>query len=140
MRQSGWRGVCALALALLLFGVTQGVFGQNTLEVRKVATAPKLDADVDPIWQQATPLKTTVVGGANLPGGGTEVTFRAVNAGDTMYFLVQYADPTESSRRSPYQKQADGTWVKVVDPKDKGGDTNLVYEDKFAMIWAIRSQ
>ncbi|MBI2958347.1 MAG: ethylbenzene dehydrogenase, partial [Chloroflexi bacterium] len=40
-------------------------------------------------------------------------------------------------RRAPFQKQADGTWKKLSDPNDKGGDNNLYYEDKMAMIWNI---
>jgi hypothetical protein len=38
-------------------------------------------------------------------------------------------------RRFPYQKQADGTWKKLKDANDKGGDDNVYYEDKFALIW-----
>jgi hypothetical protein len=53
--------------------------------------------------------------------------------------LVQYDDPTQSVRRFPYQKQADGSWKKLTDPKDKGGDDNLYYEDKFALIWNINN-
>jgi DNA-binding beta-propeller fold protein YncE len=44
-----------------------------------------------------------------------------------IYFLIQYADPTESKRRAPYQKQPDGSWKKLSDPNDKGGDDNVVY-------------
>jgi len=40
-------------------------------------------------------------------------------------------------RRFPYQKQADGSWKKLSDPSDKGGDDNMFYEDKFALIWNI---
>jgi hypothetical protein len=36
-------------------------------------------------------------------------------------------------------KQADGSWQKLKDPNDKGGDNNLYYEDKMAMIWNISS-
>jgi len=50
---------------------------------------------------------------------------------------VQYDDPTQSIRRVPYQKQADGSWKKLSDPKDKGGDDNVYYEDKLALIWNI---
>ena len=53
--------------------------------------------------------------------------------------LVQYDDPTQSVRRFPFQKQADGTWKKLSDPKDKGGDDNVYYEDKFALIWNINN-
>jgi hypothetical protein len=36
-------------------------------------------------------------------------------------------------------KQADGSWQKLKDPNDKGGDNNLYYEDKMALIWNISS-
>jgi hypothetical protein len=36
-------------------------------------------------------------------------------------------------------KQADGSWAKPKDPADKGGDNNLYYEDKFAVLWNINS-
>ena len=56
-----------------------------------------------------------------------------------IYFLVQYADPSNSIRRGPFQKQADGSWKKLVDPADKGGDDNVYYEDKWAMLWNINN-
>ena len=62
---------------------------------------------------------------------------KAVYTADTMYMLVQYADPTNSIRRGPYQKQADGTWKQLKDPANKGGDDNVYYEDKWAMLWPI---
>ena len=74
-----------------------------------------------------------------MPGGSTEVTLRALYDNDNVYFLAQWNDPTKSERRAPFQKQADGSWKKLVDPNDKGGDDNLYYEDKFALIWAIKS-
>ena len=52
-----------------------------------------------------------------------------------LYMLIQYKDPTNSVRRGPYQKQADGSWKKLKDPADKGGDDNVYYEDKWAMLW-----
>ncbi len=51
--------------------------------------------------------------------------------------LIQYTDPTNSVRRGPYQKQADGSWKKLKDPADKGGDDNVYYEDKWAMLWPV---
>jgi hypothetical protein len=35
------------------------------------------------------------------------------------------------------QKQADGSWKKLVDPNNKGGDDNVYYEDKWAFLWPI---
>ena len=49
----------------------------------------------------------------------------------------QLPDATESFVRSPWQKQEDGSWKKLSDPNDKGGDNNVYYEDKMAMIWDI---
>jgi len=64
---------------------------------------------------------------------------RAAYSGDTLYMLVQYKDPTDSRRRGPYQKQADGSSKKLVDPADKGGDDNVYYEDKWAMLWPVNN-
>jgi len=62
-----------------------------------------------------------------------------VRAGEMIYFLIQYKDPTQSARRSPWVKQADGSWALLKDPSDKGGDDNVYYEDKLAMAWSINS-
>ena len=66
--------------------------------------------------------------------GETTATLKAVYSGDTLYMLVQYRDPTDSRRRGPYQKQADGSWKKLVDPADEGGDDNVYYEDTAHVI------
>jgi hypothetical protein len=62
---------------------------------------------------------------------------QAAYVGDMLYLLVTYDDPTLSVQRSPFVKKADGTWEKMKDPDDKGGDNNKFYEDKMAMIWNI---
>jgi hypothetical protein len=126
----------AVSLNLAVFiGQPKGA-EKNVLVAKKVVTAPALDGVMEDVWKQAPPLTVKVVGGRNLPKG-TEVTLRALYAGDTVYFLVQYADPTQSFRRAPWQKQSDGSWKNLKDPNDKGGDNNLYYEDKFAWIWNI---
>jgi hypothetical protein len=85
-------------------------------------------------------LSAELTGGANFgakPGekGDTVVTLKAAYTADMLYMLIQYKDPTNSVRRGPYQKQADGSWRKLSDPANKGGDDNLYYEDKWAMLW-----
>ena len=112
---------------------------KNVLEAMKVSTAPKLDGIAESLWEKAKPLTVHVVDGQNLPKGETDVVLKAVYTEDMVYFLVQYKDPSESFRRSPWQKQADGSWKKLKDPNDKGGDNNLYYEDKFAWMWNINS-
>jgi hypothetical protein len=112
---------------------------RKPLVAKKVAAAPATDGSLDAAWSGAQPLAVKAIGGKNLPGGSTEISLRSVVAGDTIYFHVQYKDPTQSVRRAPWQKQADGSWKQLKDPDDKGGDNNLYYEDKLAMIWNISS-
>ncbi|MBI5277063.1 MAG: hypothetical protein HY854_11435 [Burkholderiales bacterium] len=115
----------------------------DTLVAVKVSTAPNpLAGAADPAWAKARALTAVAADGANFgakPGerADTKVSMKAVYTADTLYMLIQYADPTQSIRRGPYQKQADGTWKKLKDPADKGGDDNMYYEDKWGMIWPI---
>jgi hypothetical protein len=133
-------GVILLALGLAAgLPMLPGAFAQAGTLVAKKAAAPTLDGTIDPAWNQAPALAFKAVGGKNLPGGSTDVTLRALYTADSVFFLLQYKDPTESNRRAPWQKQADGSWLKLIDPADKGGDNNVYYEDKFAVIWNINS-
>ena len=129
----------ALSLALgAMFAIAAPAQAQNVLTAVKVAEAPKLAALAsDPAWGKASALSVKLNGGQNFAGGSTEATLKAVYTSDTLYMLVQYKDPTQSIRRFPYQKQADGSWKKLVDPADKGGDDNIYYEDKYALLWNI---
>jgi hypothetical protein len=129
--------VTAVALGLLV-GQPEAQ-QKNVLIAKKVAAGPMLDGAMDDAWKEASPLAVKVLGGKNLPGGTTEVTVRSVYAGDTIYFLVQYKDATNSVKREPWVKQADGSWKQLKDPNDKGGDNNLYYEDKLAIIWNMSS-
>jgi len=113
-------------------------YAADVLTAVKVAKAPSLAAGAaDPAWTKAKPLGVELTGGANFKGGATKATMKAAYSGDMVYFLIQYADPTQSVRRGPYQKQKDGSWMKLKDPEDKGGDNNKYYEDKLALIWDI---
>jgi len=125
-------------LALTALALSTAAIGADTLTAAKVAQAPKLAAGAaDPAWAKAKPLSVPLAGGVNFKGGNTTATMKAVYSGDMVYLLLQYADPTQSIRRFPYQKQADGSWKKLKDANDKGGDDNVYYEDKFALIWNI---
>lgn len=107
----------------------------NTVGAVKTVTAPTIDGSVDDVWSKAKPLAISVSGGANLPNGSTTVELRALYTADNVYFLAQWADPTESNRRMPWQKQADGTWKQL--KTSTTHQENTYYEDKFAMIWNI---
>jgi hypothetical protein len=130
-----------VAVGILVGPATEPLNAQtkNLLVAKKVGAAPALDGTLDTAWNGAPPLTVKAIGGKNLPGGSTEVTLRAVYTRDSIYFQMQYKDATESFKRGPWVKQADGSWVKLKDPADKGGDNNLVYEDKAGLIWAINS-
>ena len=136
--------VSAVSLATLaLFGCqsVQENASTDALVATYTNTAPNMAAGAaDPLWAKAKPLSAELTGGVNFgaaPGkkGESLVTLKAAYTADMLYMLVQYKDPTNSVRRGPYQKQADGSWMKLKDPADKGGDDNLYYEDKWAMLW-----
>ena len=126
------------AMALVGAAVSGPVLANNTVTAIKVDKPPMLSGGAsDPAWAKAKALTVTLAGGANFKDGKTRATIKAVYAGDMIYMLVQYEDQTLSARRLPYQKQADGSWKKLRDPKDQGGDENIYYEDKLALLWNI---
>jgi hypothetical protein len=132
----------AVAAAMLAGCATnEETAATNVLIAAKATAAPTLDGNPsDAAWAAAKPIKVALSDGANFGGKGeTTATLKAVYSGDTVYFLIQYADPTNSLQRGPYQKQADGTWKQLKDPANKGGDDNVYYEDKWAMIWNINN-
>lgn len=129
------------ALPVLTWTPSAGAQGQqkNQLVSRKAAASPATDGSLDGGWSSAAPLTIRAVGGKNFAGGSTDITLRSIATSDMIYIHIQYKDATESLRRSPWQKQADGSWTKLGDPGDKGGDNNVYYEDKLALIWNISS-
>jgi hypothetical protein len=113
----------------------------TTLQAIKAYTAPMLDgAADDAVWATAPAVDLKFGKGANFGDNGrTSGTLRALRVGDTLYMVLQYEDSTHSQRRSPFVKQADGSWKKLKDPDDKGGDNTKYYEDKAAFIWSINN-
>jgi hypothetical protein len=104
------------------------------------AAAPAIDGDAkDAVWKTAPAANLTAVKGANFKGGKTSATLQVAYDKENIYLLLTYDDPTLSERRSPYQKQKDGSWMMLKDPEDKGGDNDVYYEDKFALIWNINN-
>jgi len=134
------RIVTAIPGVLAALALSTAAIGADTVIAVKVAQPPKLAAGAaDPAWANAKPLSVPLTGGKNFKDGSTTATLKAVYSGDMLYLLLQYDDPTRSVQRSPFQKQADGKWIKLKDPEDKGGDNNKVYEDKFALIWNVNN-
>lgn len=109
---------------------------RDTVLALKVDAGPTLDGVAEEAaWVGATPTTVRVARGANTEKN--EVTIKSVYTDDMLYFLITWPDPTESFLRSPWVKQEDGSWQKLSDPDDKGGDNNLYYEDKMALLWSI---
>ena len=128
------------AVALAGCQSTQETVAPNTLMASKVGTAPNPSAlAADPAWAAARPLTFKLSDGANFAGGKgeTTATLKAVYTSDMLYMLVQYQDPTNSMRRAPFQKQADGSWKALREAQNKGGDENTYYEDKWAFLWPV---
>lgn len=127
-----------VVFALFSAAVATPAFAEDVLTAARVPKAPELAAGTsDAAWVGATALVVPLAGGANFDGGRTAVTIKAVFTTDDLFLSLQYDDPSQSSRRVPYQKQSDGSWKKLRDPNDEGGDENIYYEDKFALIWNI---
>jgi hypothetical protein len=122
MKASFWAALLLGELA----ACTAPAWAQSTLTAARVETAPDLKkGGADAAWAKTQPLTIGLNGGAHFNNGSTVASIKAVYTGDMFYMLVQYDDPTQSVRRFPYQKQPDGSWKKLVDPNDKGGDDNL---------------
>ena len=140
MRHALKFSVGAAALTALAFGpaAAQTAVKPVPIKAMKLTAAPSLDGD-DAVWTGAPAVTVNAVKGVHFKDnqGNTTATVRALYAGDTLYMMITWEDPTRSVQRFPYQKQPDGTWKKLVDANDKGGDDNVYYEDKFAMIWNI---
>lgn len=101
-----------------------------------ISEAPTLDGMADEaFWADAAAINVEVEDGANMET--SEVIIKSAYGDGVVYFLVEWADPTQSFVRSPWQKQDDGSWAKLKDPDDRGGDNNVYYEDKMSFIWPI---
>jgi len=107
--------------------------------VSVAADAPTLDGIADEAaWADAPGITVGVTGGAN--AGAHDVTVKSVYSGDMVYFLVTWDDATEDHLRSPWEKQADGSWLQQANPADTGhGGNNTYYEDKMSFIWNINA-
>ena len=120
----------------LAIWISLGIVGAaDTLNSVKVTAAPSIDGTPESLWDQATAMTVNVAGGAN--SGSHTVTLKSVYTDDSVYFLAQWNDATESLQRQPWQKQADGKWKQLATPNVKEGGENTYYEDKFAQIWNI---
>lgn len=133
MKSGNIEYLIAIGLAIWILSGMVGAAG--TLTSMKVSTAPVIDGTPESLWDQAATMTLNVASGANQ--GTHTVTMKSVYTDDSVYFLAQWNDATESMQRLPWQKQMDGTWKQLATPNIKEGGENTYYEDKFAHIWNI---
>ncbi|MBL8132338.1 MAG: ethylbenzene dehydrogenase [Anaerolineae bacterium] len=126
-----------ILLCVLVLALSAAVSAQDDgLVSVSAAEAPALDGmSDDAAWADAPVIEIQTRRGAN--ESATTITMQSVYTDDMVYFLVRWEDPTQSYLRSPWEMQPDGTWTRLRDPDDQGGDNNLWYEDKLAIIWPI---
>jgi len=111
------------------------------LESIKVDSTINLDGSAEAIWDKASPLTVKLDKFSYKPSNyqgmeSTSITMKSLYDDQYVYFLLEYADPTKSLKRYPWQKQADGAWKQLED-KDQTGHDNVYYEDKLGMLWQI---
>lgn len=148
--------IVVVALFTSLSAPATSQINDNTLQAVPTVADPVLDGNAgDPAWAAAPALDIPVAGGWY--GSGTVSVKSTYNPATGMiYFLYQYADPDQSLRRSPWVKQADGSWKKTPAntlpkpttsdcaspdscPQWQTKDPNGAYEDKFAVLWNINT-
>jgi hypothetical protein len=138
-----WNLTAALAGLVLLTTAGIALAQEKTLVSVKTDAAPAIDGKVDDSWSKAQPvaieLGKLMYEPKNYKGiTKTTVNLRSLYDGENIYFLAQWADPTQSLQREPWVKQADGSWKQLED-KDDTGHENTYYEDKAAMFWNINA-
>ena len=99
MRKSVWPGLClAFVLVAVFFLIrpapSAAQFFGDPLTATFTDAPPTIDGVTDDAWAQATPLISEVTGGAI---GTVEVTLRAVYDAESVYFLIEWPDATEST-------------------------------------------
>lgn len=96
-----------------------------------VASPPQIDGTgSDPAWSAAPALVISTSGGANQ--SATRVTARSVYAQGRVYFLLTWADATQSYLLNPWEKQPSGGWAQL-----SGADRYAT--DQIALAWATAS-
>lgn len=123
---------------------TPAAAADTSLVCIKASGPITLDGTADAAWDKApalkvaldkTPYKPDIYPGIT----STSITLKSVQDGESIYFLLQYQDPTKSLARYPWIKQEDGSW-KQMKKRDSTDHDNTYYEDKFAVLWDINTK
>lgn len=108
-------------------------YGYHKLYVKHIQKGIDVDGLLDEeAWSGAKALKIYGYGGANLDGGGSEITIKALTTDDDIFFSFTWRDPSKDISFMPIEKTKKG-W-KVVEDGFYNFDEKTYYEDKFAVI------
>jgi hypothetical protein len=120
----------------------------------KTSSPPQIDGIADALWADAPKLEFStavpeVTGDVFRGYTGNiipTVTMRSAYDNENIYFLVEWADPTQSLTRSPwYFNPTSKLWLQEkgsydFDAATNGGSTRApFYEDKAAFLWSINN-
>lgn len=144
---------CSALLLLYCTKKDQVVAPSTTVSTQLVAykttVAPIVDGVADPVWNNAVKLQVTATvptpGNATFAGYNGEsyaVTLRAMYTADSIYFLAEWADPTQSLLNTPVAyNPATRTWARLSNNylfDNNGNMTTIPFnEDKFGFQWNI---
>ncbi len=138
-------------------------FSSDELLVKKFSTAPEFDGEIDDVWSEARPLKTTASvfsagdriitlnGSSNgdtsleptdlfdpYTGEGYKYSLRGGHDDEYLYLLFEWDDETDSrDRQSWYFDAVSSKWKQ--ENKYANHKNDKFYEDKFGMMFPIGS-
>jgi hypothetical protein len=138
-----WRVMSIVAGLALSAGAARAQDAQTLVSV-KTEAAPAIDGKMSDAWAKAKPLNVELSKTPYEPKTykgmkKTTVALRSLHDGDSVYFLLEWSDPTESLARFPWVKQPNGAWKMMKEPDETEHD-NTYYEDKLAMFWNVNAQ
>ncbi len=139
-----WKSAMGIVGVMLMLLASAALAQERVLTSVKTDAAPAIDGKMDEVWAKAKPLAVELGKLMYEPkdykgSAKTTVNIRSLYDGENIYLLLQWADPTESLRREPWVKQADGSWKQQEDLDDTDHE-NTYYEDKLAIFWDINAQ
>jgi len=127
-----WLATSSLIIVTVL-GWWMSEASENTLNIKRVTTLPKIDGNPDDaVWQQVPSITVKTKRGANLEDGYSNVSVQAVHDDTMAYFLFSWEDQTRSMKHLPLQKTAEG-W-RILQTEAGIADEDSFYEDKFAVM------
>lgn len=136
--------IACSALALCGMQTVVAQAADDSLNSYRTDSTITLDGSAESVWDKAKALTVKLDQLPYKPENykgmkETRISMKSLYDDQHVYFLLQYADPTKSLARYPWEKQADGSW-KQLKGKDHTGHDNVYYEDKLGFFWDINAR